>query len=378
MWTLVGLLTGLIVGLAVLVYAGFLAARYFYIARNPNEIHFARTDDGCEVALHRYRPEPAGPAAPVLLVPGLGANRLNYDLTDDTSLARYLAAAGYDAWVVELRGRGLSTRPRLFSGLHYDWSFDEYAERDLPAALATVARVTGARRAHLLGFSSGALACYAAMTGPKPPLEVASLVALGGPSTFKRAGSHVSGRVLRNIRWLRHRFLMRVLAPVSGYWHPYPIQLIHNPENMDGQTQRRAMVNLIANFSRNELLQYGDWLEHDVFRSIDHRRDYRAELPRITAPSLFLAGPRDVLAPPDAVKDAFEAVSSTDKRFLILSRAQGFSVNYGHFDMLLGTHARKDVFPVIRAWLDRQEATRPERPEAHPAGGNGVAVHPAE
>src|SRR5678816_893431 len=87
----------------------------------------------------------------------------------------------------------------------------------------------------------------------------------------------------------------------------------------DGPVQRRTMVNMIANFSRNEVLQYSDWIMNDAFRSIDLRRDYRAELPRITTPSLLLAGPRDVLATPDAVKTTFEALGSTDKQFMILS-----------------------------------------------------------
>lgn len=381
MWTALGLTTGLIVGLAVLVYAGFLAARWFFVPRYPDEIHFARTDDGWRVAIFRYRPLAGGAEAavgprpggnlPVLLVPGIGANRYNFDLSDETSLARYLASAGYDAWVLEPRGRGFSTRPRLFSGLHYDWSFDEYAERDLPAAAATVARVSGAPALHLLGFSTGALASYAFLTGPRPEgTTIASLISLGGPATFKRTATHVSGRLVRSLRFLRHRFLLRVLAPVSGYWHPSPIQLIHNPENMDGATQRRAMVNLIANFSRNELLQYGDWLVNDVFRSIDHRRDYRAEMPRIDVPALFLAGPRDLLAPPDAVKDAHDLVASTDKRFVILSRAQKFSVNYGHFDMLLGVNARRDVFPVIREWLDAHGSLVAEAPRSQSEAGH--------
>src|SRR6185369_15263295 len=164
-----------------------------------------------------------------------------------------------------------------------------------------------APRLHLIGFSTGALAAYAWLTDPHRTVEVASLVSLAGPATFKRAGGHLSGRLLRSIRWMRHRFLMRVLAPVSGYFHPSPLQLIYNPENTDGDIQRRAMVNMIANFARNELLQYGDWLVNDTFRSLDQRRDYRAELPRITVPTLFLAGPRDLLAPPDAVKDAHDA-----------------------------------------------------------------------
>src|SRR5439155_16713161 len=142
---------------------------------------------------------------------------------------------------------------------------------------------------------------------------------VGGPMSFKRMSRSLSGRVIRNLRWLRHRWLMRVMAPVSGYWHPSPLQIIHNPENTDGEIQRRAMVNMIANFARNELLQYSDWILNDAFRSIDHRRDYRAELSRIDSPALFLAGARDVFAPPDAVKVAFDAVSSADKQFQICS-----------------------------------------------------------
>ena len=341
-----------IVALAALVYAGFLAARYFFVPRFPDEIHFARAVDGWRIAVIRYRPDAPNGADPLLLVHGIGANRYTFDLTDELSLARHLAAAGYDVWVVELRGRGYSTRPRLFSGVHYDWSFDEYAERDLPAAADLVLRATAARRLHLVGFSIGALASYAWLTDPHRRAQVASLVSIAGPATFKRAGGHVSGRVVRNIRWLRHRFLMRVLAPVSGYWHASPIQLIYNPENTDGAIQRRAMVNLIANFSRDELLQYGDWLVNDAFRSIDQRRDYRAEMAGIELPVLFLAGPRDLLAPPDAVKDAFERVASADKKFLICSRAQRFSVNYGHFDLLIGSHAPREIYPVVREWID--------------------------
>lgn len=353
---------GFVAALAVLVYAGFLAARYFYVPRYPDEIHFARAADGWRVALMRYRPTTiAANRPPLLLVHGVGANRYNFDLTDETSLARFLVESGYDVWLIELRGRGYSTRPRLFSGLRYDWSFDEYVEQDLPAAAATIARVTGAPALHLIGFSTGALAAYAWLTDPHRTVAVASLVSIGGPSSFKRAGSHVSGRVLRNLRWLRHRFLMRVAAPISGYWHPSPLQIIHNPENLAGAVQRRAMVNLIANFSRNELLQYGDWLVNDVFRSIDQRRDYRAELPRIVTPALFLAGPRDLLAPPDAVKDAFDAISSTDKRFVICSRAQKFSVNYGHFDLLLGSHAPKEIYPLVRDFIAAHTTAETER-----------------
>ncbi|HWE31701.1 MAG TPA: alpha/beta fold hydrolase [Polyangia bacterium] len=367
-WFAVGI--GSIVFLALASYVSFLAARYFFVPRFPDEIQFGTTSDGWRIAVLRYRPEKPSPHAPVLLVHGIAANRYNLDLTDETSLAKHLAGLGFDVFIVELRGRGFSLRPKLFSGLRYDWSFDDYAERDLPCAAEIIMRTTGARALHVVGFSTGALAAYAWLSDPHRAIEVASLVSIGGAASFKRLGKVLSGRLIRSFRFLRHRWILRVLAPVSGYWHPSPLQIIHNPENLDGAIQRRIMVNMIANFSRNELLQYSDWILNDVFRSIDQRRDYRAELQRITVPSLFLAGPRDALSPPDAVKDTHDAVAAGDKQFVLCSRAQGLSVNYGHFDLVVGAKAGIEIFPVISGWLASVEQRR--------AGGEDRADDHAE
>jgi len=196
---------------------------------------------------------------------------------------------------------------------------------------------------------------------------VRSAVAMAAPGSFKRQRQYLSGRLIRHARWLRHALLLRVLAPLAGYWHPAPIHIIHNPENLDGRTLRLAMVNVVVNFSRNELLQFSDWIVNDEFRSIDRRRDYRAELGRIDTPMLFLAGPRDLIAPPDMVKVVFDAVASTDKKFVICSRANGFKVNYGHIDLVLGRNSPEEIYPLVRDWLDAhagREIIRPadERP----------------
>ena len=348
---------GLVLGFCALVYTSYLAARFFFVPRFPDEVCFATTEDGWRIGVTRYRPVVQKFSEPLLLVHGIGCNRMTFDLTDRLSLAQHLRNAGFDVWVVDMRGRGQSVRPRLFSGLKYGWSFDEYAEKDLPAAAREVLRATGASRLHLVGFSIGALACYAFLSSPKRDVEVASLVSMAGPVTFKRLDKFLSAWAIRSLRWMRHRWMMRVLAPGSGYLHPSPLQLIYNPENTDGSTQRRAMVNAVASFASNELLQYADWIRNDEFRSIDQRRDYRAELGRITVPTLFVAGSRDPFAAPDAVKetaDAFTGISEQDKEFRICSRAQGMRVNYGHYDLLWGRDAPDEIYPVVEGWLTQR------------------------
>jgi pimeloyl-ACP methyl ester carboxylesterase len=353
-----------IVILALLSFVGWLTSRYYHVERYPDEIHFARTADGWRIALHRYRARQPLGAEPVLLIHGVGANRYNLDFSDELSLAEYLATSGYDAWIIELRGRGFSSRPRLFSRYRYDWCFDEYVEQDLPAALALVRRVTGADAVQCVGFSMGGMALLATLGDARVAPSVRAAVAMAAPASFKRQSRYLAGRFIRSARWLRHAFLLRVVAPLAGYWHPAPIHILHNPENLDGRTLRLAMVNLVTNFSRNEMLQFSDWIVNDVFRSIDRRRDYRAELGRVTTPLLFLAGPRDLLAPPDMVKAAFDAVASRDKKLALCSRARGFQVNYGHMDLVLGRAAPAEIYPLVRDWLDAHAAHEIVRPEA--------------
>jgi pimeloyl-ACP methyl ester carboxylesterase len=351
-----------IVVLALLLYVAWLSSRYYFVERVPDEIHFARTADGWRIALSRYLPENPVGAEPVVLCHGIGANRRNLDLTDELSLAGYLAARGYDVWLIELRGRGFSTRPRLFSRFRYDWSFDEYVEQDIPAALGVVRRVTGSAAVHWVGFSMGGMAMLAYLSDPRRQVEVRSAVAIAAPGSFKRQREYLAGRLIRHARWLRHALLLRVLAPLAGYWHPAPIHIIHNPENLDGRSLRLAMVNVVVNFSRNELLQFSDWIVNDVFRSLDRRRDYRAEMGRVETPLLCLAGPRDLIAPPDMVKVVFDAVASPDKKLVICSRAGGFRVNYGHVDLVLGKSAPAEIYPLVRDWLDAHASHEIIRP----------------
>ncbi len=126
-----------------------------------SDLDYATTNDGWRIALHRYAAQGARRRHAVICCHGLGANRVGFDVTPDVSLARHLAAQGYEVFALELRGHGASDRPSRGSGRSFGWAFDDYLFRDVPAAIAHVARLSGRDAVHWIGHSMGGLLLYA-------------------------------------------------------------------------------------------------------------------------------------------------------------------------------------------------------------------------
>lgn len=76
-----------------------------------DELHYvAVPNSDWRLALWRYLPSPAAPQRnhPLLLLSGIGTNAIGYDLSPESSFARYMSGQGFDTWVLEVRGAGLS------------------------------------------------------------------------------------------------------------------------------------------------------------------------------------------------------------------------------------------------------------------------------
>lgn len=157
----------------------------------------ARTADGVELALKRYRPEPGAPfragRQPVILMPGLLSNMNEFDIytppgdgfnlelpstlapwaRDDPyiardpmryySLAHYLWNRGYDVWLVNYRGEG---RGPYTSGGQGGYSIDDLGIYDVPAVVERVYEVTGKHPVYI-GHSMGASMAYVFLQGAK-------------------------------------------------------------------------------------------------------------------------------------------------------------------------------------------------------------------
>ncbi|XP_061356536.1 uncharacterized protein LOC133300966 isoform X1 [Gastrolobium bilobum] len=78
-----------------------------------DELHYVSLyNSDWRLALWRYHPPPQVPPRnhPLLLLSGVGTNAIGYDLSPESSFARYMSSQGFETWILEVRGAGLSLR----------------------------------------------------------------------------------------------------------------------------------------------------------------------------------------------------------------------------------------------------------------------------
>lgn len=323
--------------------------------------YYARTRDGWMLALYRFH-DPKSHATPVVLCHGMGSNRWNMDGPGKLSLARYLKAKGYDVWVVELRGSGRSTHPTWWNGKQYTWTFEDYVQHDAPALLKVVLRETGADRVHWIGHSMGGMIAYALLMGPIQT-KIASAATLASP-TMSNVGHPLLdfGVPYRNLlRYLPRRLptgvLTRLLAPFApavAYQQGEAIsELGFHRGNIDLDQLRALMFTAVEDLPTSLLREFALWYESKHMSDRYAMFDFTEHLERITTPILIVAGSKDGLTPPGDLEEVHRRIGSRDKRFLVAGKEAGLSHDYSHADLVLGKHARTEIFPILLDWLER-------------------------
>jgi pimeloyl-ACP methyl ester carboxylesterase len=322
----------------------------------PDERHVALTQDGWHLALHRYRPRAQGAGhGPVILCHGLLANRANVDLDERRSLARALAARGFDAWILELRGAGFSRDPAGHRGLGRI-TFDDYVQRDLPAAIEAVCKETGSAEVQWVGHSMGGMVLYAYLSHREDP-RIASAVTIASPMDFKVL-AQTSRRMLRlrpllRLGWVPIGLGLRVLIPCLERSRRRLLRLGLVGSNLHPGDVGDILVNVIEGFGPAPVLaQFGEWVEHGVFRSRDGKWSY-GDLTHLRCPLLVIAADQDFVAPPASVHPALDRAPAEEKAYRLFGTSSGDEHEYGHGDIVLSDAARESVFPVVAEWLVR-------------------------
>ncbi len=371
--------TGLMIILWIaVVLASFRAltalwTRVFGLNRTGDEIHRVSTEDGWILAMHRYRPKLRKYKNPVLLVHGVGANRYNFDLDDEISLARSMARRGFDTWCLELRGAGMSDRPSLFAGRHWGFGFDEHVRFDLPAAMQHLAVQSQGASPLVMGHSMGGMLALV-HTGQRGERESPrALVLVSSPLKLDEL------KLARRLSWLLRLFcflpaiyfraLGRFFAPFAGLWlGPFTRIFIQPSSGMSAARTRRAVVNLSENTSSGLMRQFLGWAHGAAFSSRDGQDDYRAAIDQVRCPVLILGGQKDPIAPPDSVAPVYQWLQSDDKQLRLLGDDAGDDVDFAHGDILLGDAAVEMVHKEMMTWFE----ARAEPWSASNRGGEGA------
>jgi pimeloyl-ACP methyl ester carboxylesterase len=261
------------------------------------------TDDGIRIALHTLG-RPQDP--PVLLVPGTFSNATFWTGTRGVGFARTLSDAGFYACVLDPRGHGDSARPRT----DQKWDIDDWARRDLPAALNAIGRPV-----HLIGHSAGG-AVALAMLSAEPALRqrVLSLTTIGTPLPWLQPWRGAGAWVIRAASNALGRFPARLLR-------------------MGPEDELPAVMSQWMTWNLK-----GHWMGDDG-------TDYTNGLADLQLPVLMIAGSSDwFFAPPAACRGLFDRIGSDRKQFVVYD-------GLNHVGLVVSRQARELVWPRMLEFL---------------------------
>ncbi|MCB9760900.1 MAG: alpha/beta hydrolase [Alphaproteobacteria bacterium] len=320
-----------------------------------SETHAVPTDDGATVVLHRHAT--GGP--PVLVVHGISSNHHSWDLSPDRSLAVYLAEAGFDPWLLDLRGHGDALEDAEGRRQWGGWSLDDYGRHDLPAAVDYVLAQTGAERLGYVGHSLGGMvgAIYAG-TVPGAVDRLSALVAVGSPMDFTDPDPLMSGALtlarvpLPVVPTDRGAQLQAGMGERGGTSIEKLIDLMLL-NDIDPAVRPKMYRQVASPMTAGELKQLAQVLPQASFSDRLGETDYTRALQGVPVPTLVIAGRADQIAPVDRVLAYHESSGAQEKRMIIAGRATGFAADYGHLDLTMGDHARAEIYPLIAEWLRR-------------------------
>ncbi|HSC82880.1 MAG TPA: alpha/beta fold hydrolase, partial [Pseudomonas sp.] len=259
-----------------------------------------------------------GRGVPVILLHGSFSNRRFWFSPKGIGLGAQLARAGFDVWIAEMRGHGLSPRNQAYAHNRVA----DYARYDLPAIAAFVREQSG-QVPHWIGHSLGGITLAAALGGRYLDEQTAASVALFG-SQVSRIYWPLK---VPPVEW-GGRLLLKAFDHVSG------VRFKRGPED--------EPIGLVRESLR--------W--HRLFgRFGDEQGDWWAGLADVQVPLLAVAASGDMQDPAWACRKLSAQFVAAPRSFLCLGKEHGFSSDFGHVEMLVSKEAQREVWPLVEHWL---------------------------
>ena len=326
------------------------------------------TDYGDDAWLRLVRYE-GGRRGPVLLAAGFGMSATSFLVdTIDTNLAEHLVERGYDVWLFDYRASIDLPSART------QFTLDDVARVDWPAAVAEVRRVTGAAGVQALGHCVGSVTLLMALGAGLG--GVRSAVAMQfplHPGTSYLNQIKATLKVDRALKRLgQHKVAPFTRVDVPNTVLDLALRAVPMPmsERCDkglcrwinaiyGCTHTHAQLNDATHDHLDDMFGVGNLATFGHLSRIMQARlavddagraAYTAHPERMRLPILLVQGEENYIFHPEGSMRTLRWLQSSNEPSLY---ERVLLPGYAHLDALIGRDAATDVFPRISDHLDR-------------------------
>ncbi|MDQ7993307.1 MAG: hypothetical protein AAGC63_09225, partial [Propionicimonas sp.] len=321
---------------------------------------------GVELRLTRFE---GGRKGPVILSPGYGTSEVAFTLdTTDQNFPEYLFAHGYDVWILDYR-----SSPALPSAAT-QFTLDDIARYDFPAAVETVTAQTGADSVQLVAHCMSSLA-----------MQMSLGLGLQGvrSAVASQVGLHLKAAELNEFRSEVHaaeildflgvdtlttevdddpsfaeKLYTKVLALYPAGEEPCQSPFCRRVNFMYGEVYSHDQLNEATHDHLREAFGVANMttfehvtriLREDHAVSADGSHDYLADVSGLKLPIAFIHGEHNRMFLPAGTRQTVEYLSERNGGDLYsLQLIPGYS----HMDCFVGKDAARDVYPLITDQLD--------------------------
>jgi pimeloyl-ACP methyl ester carboxylesterase len=348
--------------------------------------HWCTTGDKLGISLLRFCRKPSKDV--VVIIHGLTTSSDMFIQPEHTNLVSYLLDNGFtDVWTLDFR---MSNR-HAYNLIPSDWSMDDCALYDHPAAIAKIREVAGKDVAihvicHCLGSMSfvmslfgqtvdGIRSCIANSVALTPHVPTWSRIKgavfpffmeriLQQPYVSPRWNDDprlTIGKVLSKcVSLFHHECDVPACHMLSLMWGTgWPALYFH--ENLDEITHRRGgdlygAVGLNYHKHVIKMLKGGEAIKMkpDDKRYAALPDDYFANARAVETPVMFMTGDTNRVFTDSNIRchKRLEEIVPGRHQLAIFPR-------YGHQDVFMGKNVHRDIFPRLLAFLDKHRAARP-------------------
>lgn len=304
-----------------------------------------------KVVIRRYLggPKRRRHAIPVLLIPPLMVKPFIFDLFPGRSLVEFLRARGFRVYLVDFG------EPDAADALV---TLDDYVLRWVPAACAAVKADAGADEITLLGYCMGATFALAHTAANRDrsvrnivdiaaPVDVDALGTLAWVLKLAAMQAELVVRGIGNVPGGVASIAFRALTPAKAVVRYADLFMnLWNRQYVKGFAAMNAWVRQFVDYPQEAFLQFSrDFVRKNKLVKGKMRFGRKlADLKRVRASLLVIAGKTDRVAPIRPVRAVLAAVGSRDKTFVV---APG-----GHMGVFAGETAPRHVWKIIADWLE--------------------------